>query len=259
MVIPWEYDYAGAPWKTQRAVRAAQHDLYADSPAGEPGDDDLGTFSAWLVWSELGLYPATPGTGTLVIASPVFPRAVIRPAGGRAITINGRRAADDAPYVQSLRLNGRPWPKTYLTSGQYRRGATLTFDLGRAPDTSWGSAPDAAPPSDSTGAAPVLPYLPAQHVKIEAGRAATVILKARSITPRRLTARPSAVAPAGLTASVTSAAIRLAPAGQGQARVTVSAAAGTAPGSYSVPITVPAGGHGASATAVLAVTVRPAD
>jgi len=260
MVIPWEYDYVGAPWKTQQAVRAAQNDLYPDTPAGEPGNDDLGTFSAWLVWSELGLYPATPGTGTLVIGSPVFPRAVIRLAGGRAITINGRGAADNAPYVQSLRLNGKPWPKTYLTSGQYRRGATLTFDLAAGPSTSWGSAPDAAPPSDGTGAAPVLPYLPAQQVNVKAGRSATVTLKARSITPRRLTARPSAAAPAGITASVTPAAVKLAPAGQGQATVTVTAAAGAAPGSYAVPITMTAGRHGgASATAVLAVTVRPAN
>jgi len=259
LVIPWEYDYAGAPWKTQRAVRAAQDDLYADRPTGEPGNDDLGTFSAWLVWSELGLYPATPGTGTLVIGSPVFPRAVIRLAGGGAITINGRGAAADAPYVQSLRLGGRPWPKTYLTSGQYRRGATLSFDLGRAPNTSWGSAPDAAPPSDGTGAAPVLPYLPAQHVTVEAGRSATLILKMRSITPRPVTILGRAAAPAGMTASVTPAAVRLAPAGPGRATVTVAASPGTAAGSYRVPITVAADGHGASATAVLAVTVRPAD
>jgi predicted alpha-1,2-mannosidase len=259
LVIPWEYDYAGAPWKTQRAVRAAQDDLYGNSPAGEPGNDDMGTFSAWLVWSELGLYPATPGTGTLVIGSPVFQRAVIRQPGGGAVKINGRGAADDAPYVQSLKLNGKPWPKTYLPPGQYRRGATLSFDLGRAPNTSWGSAPDAAPPSDGTGAAPVLPYLPAQRVNVEAGGSATEILKLQSITPRPVTILGRAAVPAGITASITPAAVRLAPAGRGPATVKVTVAAGTAAGSYRVPITVSAGGHGASATAVLAVTVRPAD
>jgi predicted alpha-1,2-mannosidase len=255
MVIPWEYDYAGAPWKTQQAVRAAQDELYANSPAGEPGNDDLGTFSAWLVWSQLGLYPATPGTGTLVIGSPVFPRAVIRLAGNRAITIRGRGAAGNAPYVQRLRLDGRPWPKAYLTSGQYLHGATLTFDLAAVPDRSWGSAPDAAPPSDRTGAAPVLPYLPAQRVSVAAGRSARATVKARSITPRPVTVLGSAAGPAGITASVTPAAIRLAPLGQGQATVTVTVAPGTSAGSYSVPITMSARGHGASATAVLAVNV----
>jgi putative alpha-1,2-mannosidase len=255
LIIPWEYDYAGAPWKTQQAVRAAQHDLYTDSPGGEPGNDDLGTFGAWLVWSELGLYPAVPGTGTLVIGSPVFPRAVIRLAGGGTITINGRGAAGNAPYVQRLTVNGRPWPKTYLTSGQYRRGATLTFDLGTAPNTSWGSAPDAAPPSDGTGAAPVLPYLPAQQVRVEPGHSATVTIKSRGITPRLVTILTTASAPAGITASVTPSVMRLAPAGLRRAAVTVRVAAGTAAGSYRVPVRMSAGGHGPSATAVLAVTV----
>src|SRR5579875_925359 len=255
LVIPWEYDYAGAPWQTQQAVRAAQDELYADSPAGEPGNDDLGTFSAWLVWSELGLYPATPGTGTLVIGSPVFSQAVVHLAGGGAIAISGRNAADDAPYVQSLRLDGRPWAKTYLTSGQYSHGATLAFDLGSTPDTSWGSGPGAAPPSDGTGAAPVLPYLPSPSVSVAAGRSATVTLAARDITARPGTAGAGTAAPAGIAASVSPAAIRLAPGGQGQATVSVTAAPGTAAGTYSVPIRVSAGGRSVPVTAVLAVTV----
>jgi predicted alpha-1,2-mannosidase len=258
LVIPWEYDYVGAPWKTQQVVRAVQDELYADSPAGEPGNDDLGTFSAWLVWSELGLYPATPGTGTLVVGSPVFPEAVIRLADGRSITINGRGAADNAPYVQSLALNGQPWPKTYLMSNQYSHGATLTFGLGPSPDLSWGSAPNAAPPSDSTGAEPVMAYLPSPQVSIAAGQSATVALAALDITSRPVTAEASAAAPAGITVSLSPAAIRLTPAAQGQATVTVTVAPSTAAGSYSVPITISAGDHGAPATAVLAVTVLPA-
>jgi putative alpha-1,2-mannosidase len=254
LVIPWEYDYAGAPWKTQQAVREIQDELYADDPAGESGNDDLGTFSAWLVWSELGLYPATPGTGTLVIGSPVFPKAVIHLPGGRALTINGQNAADNAPYVQSLQLNGRSWPKTYLTSGQYAHGATLTFDLGTAPNTSWASAPHSAPPSDSTGAAYAMPYLPTPQVSIAPGQSASVTLAARDVTSRQVIAVASVTAPAGITVSPNPATIQLSPAGQGLATLTVTVAPGTAAGTYSVPITMSASG-GAPATAVLAVSV----
>lgn len=255
LVIPWEYDYAGAPWKAQQALREIQDELYAASPAGEPGNDDLGTFSAWLVWSELGLYPATPGTGTLVIGSPVFPQAVIHLASGGTITVNGQNAADNAPYVQSLQLNGQAWPKAYLTSDQYSQGATLTFDLGTSPDTSWGSAPNAAPPSDSTGAEPVMAYLPSPQVSVAAGQSATVPLAALDITGRPVTAQASAAPPAGITVSVSPAAIKLTPAGPGQATVSVSVAAGTAAGSYSVPITMSPGAGSNPSTAVLAVTV----
>jgi predicted alpha-1,2-mannosidase len=238
MLTPWEYDYGGQPWKTQQVVRQVQSELYADTPAGEPGNDDLGTFSAWYVWSELGLYPATPGTGTLVIGSPVFPRAVIRLAGGRNITINAPNAAADAPYVQNLQLNRRDWDKTYLAAGQYRNGATLTFSLATTPDTSWGTGPSAAPPSDATGEAPAIPYLPTGQVTIGAGQSTTVTLKTRNVTSRPVTVAASGAPPTGITVSPGLAPIRMAAGGQGQATLTVQADASRTPGTYQVPISL---------------------
>ncbi len=149
--IPWEYDYVGAPWKAQQVIREAQTQLFSSAPAGEPGNDDLGAMSSWFVWSELGMYPETPGTDTLVLGSPLFPHAALHLAGGRDITIDAPNAATNAPYVAGLLLNGQPWPKTYLSGNQYRNGATLTFDLATTPDETWGTGPSAAPPSDNTG------------------------------------------------------------------------------------------------------------
>ena len=47
------------------------------APAGYPGNDDLGTLSAWYVFGALGLYPEVPGVGLLAIGSPLFERASI--------------------------------------------------------------------------------------------------------------------------------------------------------------------------------------
>jgi predicted alpha-1,2-mannosidase len=149
--IPWEFDYVGAPWKTQQVVREAQLELFSDTPAGEPGNDDLGAMSSWFVWSELGMYPETPGTDILVLGSPAFPHAVVHLADGTDITIDAPGASADAPYVQDLLLNGDSWPKTYLLGQQYLHGASLTFDLAATPDPAWGSGPATAPPSDNTG------------------------------------------------------------------------------------------------------------
>ncbi|HVW46986.1 MAG TPA: GH92 family glycosyl hydrolase, partial [Solirubrobacterales bacterium] len=57
---PWLYDWLRRPWKTQAAVRRALR-LYSPTPTGYPGNDDLGTLSAWYVFGALGLYPAQPG------------------------------------------------------------------------------------------------------------------------------------------------------------------------------------------------------
>ena len=80
---PWLYDWLRRPWKTQAAVRRGLR-LYSPTPAGYPGNDDLGTLSAWYVFGALGLYPAQPGTGTLALASPLFERAEVRLAHGSA-------------------------------------------------------------------------------------------------------------------------------------------------------------------------------
>jgi predicted alpha-1,2-mannosidase len=150
--IPWEYDYTAAPYKTQEIVREAQQQLYFDAPAGQFGNDDLGAMSSWFVWSNLGFYPETPGTGTLVLGSPVFPLTEIHLANGKTVTITAPNAKPDAPYVQSLTVGGKTWTKPWLTYADLSTGATLDYNLGTTPDTSWGTAPDAAPPSDGYGA-----------------------------------------------------------------------------------------------------------
>jgi hypothetical protein len=154
--IPYEYDYAGAPYLTQQVVREIEQDLYADAPAGEFGNDDLGTMSAAYVWDELGFYPETPGTGVLALGSPVFPSAVVHLPGGATLTISAPNASPGAPYVQALTVDGRPWDKAYLEFGDLAGGATLGFDLSSSADPSWASSAAAAPPSDPTGERQVL-------------------------------------------------------------------------------------------------------
>ena len=54
-------------------------------------------------------------------------------------------AAMDAPYVQALRVDGKDSGNSWLPADFIRRGGTLEFTLGSAPNESWGV--DAAPPS----------------------------------------------------------------------------------------------------------------
>ena len=82
--IPWEYDYAGTPWRTQSVVRRIATSLYSASPDGEPGNDDLGAMSSWYVWAAIGLYPEVPGRAELALASPLFPHVTVSLADGRS-------------------------------------------------------------------------------------------------------------------------------------------------------------------------------
>ncbi|MBV2352813.1 lectin [Streptomyces sp. J2-1] len=157
--LPWEYDYTGAPYKTQGTVRAIQDQIWSNTPAGlADGNDDLGAMSAWYVWSALGMFPQTPGTADLALGSPLFPQAVIALSSGATLTVNGNGAADNAPYVQSATWNGGSWNNAYAPTSALTSGGTLGYTLGTTANTDWASSSSAAPPSYGGGvAAPATP------------------------------------------------------------------------------------------------------
>ncbi|WP_228559104.1 GH92 family glycosyl hydrolase [Catenulispora pinisilvae] len=152
--IPWEYDYTGRPVKTQAAIRKIQDQVWTDAPGGLAGNDDLGTMSAWYVWSALGMYPETPGTADLALGSPLFPKVAITLPSGKKLTVKGDNAADDAPYVRSATWaagttgTARAWNNAYAPTNALTSGGTLDFALGSsAPTKAWASSAAAAPPS----------------------------------------------------------------------------------------------------------------
>ncbi len=167
--IPWEYDYAGAPYRTQDVVRRIVTTLYGPSPDGEPGNDDLGAMSSWYVWAALGLYPETPGRGELVLGSPLFSAITITLGSDRSIVIEAPGASRSTPYVQSLDVGGlggagagcsnspgtgsgtAPYSCPWLPATVTATGARLDFTLGAAPDPTWGASPTEAPPSFPAG------------------------------------------------------------------------------------------------------------
>jgi predicted alpha-1,2-mannosidase len=175
--IPFEYDYAGAPFETQAVVRRIMTQLYPLGPVAEPGEDDLGALSSWFVWAALGLYPETPGAASLAMTSPLFPEANIREGNGQTLTITTSHAPDT--YIEGARLatgaaGSSPWDKPWLPSTALSAGADLSIDLGNAPDPAWGASPSAAPPSFSQRGPPAVPFTaPGGSVSVPVGGSAT--------------------------------------------------------------------------------------
>lgn len=154
---PWAYTFAGAPWGTQLNVRNIMTQIFTTGAGGLPGNDDLGATSAWYVWAALGLYPATPGADTLVLHGPEFSSETIQLANSKVLQINGSGAADNAPYVQSLTVNGSATTRTWLHYSEIANGATLNFTMGTSPNTSWGVNASDVPPSFNDGFTPPPP------------------------------------------------------------------------------------------------------
>lgn len=144
--VPWAYDFAGAPYKTQAVVRRVLREAFSVEPGGLPGNDDLGALSSWQAWAMLGLYPAIPGVAGLVLGSPTFPKVTITLAGGATLVILADGASPDAPYVQSVDFDGAPTTSTWLDWSAASKGGTLHFVLGTSPNVAWGAGPNDRPP-----------------------------------------------------------------------------------------------------------------
>ena len=177
-----------------------------------------------FIWEMLGMYPENSGRGTLVFASPGFPRETIHLGSGHAITITAPGASPSTYYVKSLRLDGRPYSKLSVDYCTLASGASLDWTLGTAP-TSWGSAPQDAPPSYTDGLRPVVGYLSDQSVTIAPGSSATVQVGAQNATANGQNVHVDISAPAGsgLSASPSNGTISVSPNGRSTLPVTVSA------------------------------------
>ncbi len=144
--IPYLYDYAGEPWKTQKRVRMLLEAWFRDDLMGIPGDEDGGGMSAFVVFSAMGFYPATPGEPLYVFGSPVFSKVAIRLENGRTFVISAPAAGRETKYIRSVKVNGKPWDKTWFGHDVIANGGTVEIEMGDRPNKSWGTAPDSVPP-----------------------------------------------------------------------------------------------------------------
>ena len=143
------YDYAGQPWKTQALMRKILHEFYGSDKTGLafPGMDDQGSTSSWYVLSAMGFYPVNPATPIYMIGSPIFDNVTLHLGHGKNFVIVARHNSAANCYIQSATLNGQPLNHPWFSHADIMNGAELDFEMGPTPNTSWGSAPDALPPS----------------------------------------------------------------------------------------------------------------
>jgi putative alpha-1,2-mannosidase len=119
--------------------------VFRPTPEGLPGNDDLGSLSAWYVWSALGFGPVTPGAPFFVVGSPQFARVELAVGGKGTFTVEAPGAGALAPYVQTATLDGRPLAASWFLASRVRPKGSLRLVMGPQP------APDGArvdrPPS----------------------------------------------------------------------------------------------------------------
>ena len=137
--IPYLYNYAGQPWKTQKTVRKLLHEWFRNDLMGVPGDEDGGGMSSFVVFSSMGFYPVTPGNPGYSIGSPMFKQVKIRLENGKVFEIEARNASFDNKYVQSATLNGKKLSSHWFNHTDLANGGKLVLEMGNKANYSWGS------------------------------------------------------------------------------------------------------------------------
>lgn len=149
--MPYVYNWLRQPHRTADVLHRAVTEMYDATPSGLPGNDDLGSLSAWFVWANLGLSPSIYGTSNLVVSGPMFERITIDSADSRrTITMKARGAGEDGKYITGLRVDHRSTTRSWLDEDFAREGGTLDFTMSKTPGT-WGTGAADVPPSYTDG------------------------------------------------------------------------------------------------------------
>ena len=133
------YNYVGQPWKTQLRTRQIMDELYNDKPDGLCGNEDCGQMSAWYVMNAMGFYPVTPGDQAYSIGSPLFEKVTLNLENGKIFKVITKNNSSLNKFIQSAKLNGNDYSKTFITHKDIINGGELILEMGPAPMLSWGT------------------------------------------------------------------------------------------------------------------------
>jgi predicted alpha-1,2-mannosidase len=136
------YCYAGQPWKAQQRLHEVMKTQYGNQPDSLTGNDDCGQMSAWYIFTAMGFYPVCPAADYYVIGSPSLKKAEMHLSNGKLFTMSAESLSDKNIYVQSVRLNGKPWNRPFLPYAELKDGGQIVFTMGPEPNKEWGIAED---------------------------------------------------------------------------------------------------------------------
>ena len=138
------YAYAGQQHKTAEKIRQVCEDFYTTQPDGLIGNEDCGQMSAWYVFSAMGFYPVHPTAGVYVFGTPLCHEAVIHTVDRTDFKVVANNNSAENKYIQSVKLNGQPYTKSWISHEDIMKGGEIVFEMGPQP-SEFGSAREDRP------------------------------------------------------------------------------------------------------------------
>nr|MBX2817216.1 glycoside hydrolase family 92 protein [Saprospiraceae bacterium] len=158
MHMAYLFNYAGSPWLTQFWTRQVIEAVYSGvSPEyGYSGDEDQGLMGSLAVLMKIGLFSTRGGAAVAPvyeIGSPIFEKTTITldpdyyPGG--QFSIIASNASKENLYIDAAKLDGTTINRPWFHHRDLIDGGKLELSMSDTPNKEWGSAYDAAPPSQT--------------------------------------------------------------------------------------------------------------
>ena len=143
------YNWLEEPWKTQMHAREIMNKLYSSAPDGLCGDEDNGQTSAWYVFSAMGFYPVTPGTGQYAIGSPLFSNIKLHLQNGNTFEVKASNNSKENIYINAIYNNNLSYDKNYITYEDIMSGSIFSIEMSSEPNINLGVEQSSIPYSMS--------------------------------------------------------------------------------------------------------------
>ncbi|KAJ5135948.1 secreted glycosidase [Penicillium atrosanguineum] len=147
----FQFHYSGRPALSAKYSHFYIPSQFNTTTAGIAGNDDSGAMGSFVVLSMMGLWPV-PGQDVYLITPPYFKEvSITNPISGKVSTIRNVNfdPGYKSIYIQTAKLNGKPWSKNWLTHDFFIEGGVLELELGEK-ESEWGTHVEDLPPSVSS-------------------------------------------------------------------------------------------------------------
>ena len=142
----FQFHYGGRPGLSSYWAHEYIPAQFNASVNGIPGNDDcaMGAFSAFAY---MGFFPVA-GQDVYLVTPPFFPEVRVRARNGKWAVIRVRDfdPTYERKYIQSAKLNGRAYTRSWITHEFFMKGGVLELTVG-SKEGSWGTAEGDLPPS----------------------------------------------------------------------------------------------------------------
>lgn len=150
----YQFHYGGRPGRSSYWIHQYIPSQFNNSINGIPGNDDcaMGAFTAFAF---MGFFPVA-GQDVYLLSAPLFKEARIPTSSGKPAIIRNVNfdPTYQSIYIESAKLNGKPYSRNWIRHDFFLHGGVLEFVLGKN-ESSWGTSPEDLPPSLSTGTIPL--------------------------------------------------------------------------------------------------------